>query len=302
MRVFLVGGTGYIGRAVTREFLARGHEPVVLARSAASEEKLPDEGVTFVRGDLSDSALLREQAAVADAVVYLAVAGLQGATEDDLAAVPLLLNELAGSGRPFVLTSGLGVYSGMDRPVVSTEDPLTGVSPAQQWRADLEATVLAGASQGVRSVVVRPAIVYGGGSASGLLTGYLTHVAEGNAPFMLGGGGNQIPTVHVDDLARAYADAVEAAPAGTVLDVVGGSVLGYDLARAVGAAAGSSLEPEQYDIGQARDALGFAGVALGLDLNVSVWPLASLLDWSAREPSLLLELKRGLIPAPRPAE
>jgi nucleoside-diphosphate-sugar epimerase len=300
MKVFLVGGTGYIGRAVTREFLARGHQPVVLARSAASEEKLPDAGVAFVRGDLSDRALLKEQAAAADAVIYLAVGGLQGPTDDDLAAVALLLDELSGSGRPFVLTSGLGVYSGMERPVMSAEDPLTGVAPAQQWRADLEGTVLAGASRGVRSIVVRPAIAYGRGSASPLLTGYLRHVAAGNPPFMLGGGGNQIPTVHVEDLARAYAAAVETAPAGTVLDVVGGSVLGYDLARAVGAAAGSSAAPEHYDVGQAREALGFPGVALGLDLNVSAWPLASLLDWSAREPSLLLELKRGLIPAPRP--
>jgi nucleoside-diphosphate-sugar epimerase len=256
--------------------------------------------VTFVRGDLSDLAVLKEQAALADAVIYLAVAGLQGATAEDLAAVPLLLDELSGRGRPFVLTSGLGVYSGMGRPVVSAEDPLTGVAPAQQWRADLEETVLAGASRGVRSIVVRPAIAYGEGSASPLLTGYLRHVAAGNPPFMLGGGGNQIPTVHVRDLARAYADAVEEAPAGTVLDVVGGSVLGYDLARAVGAAAGSTAAPEHFDIGQARDALGFAGIALGLDLNVSAWPLARLLDWSAREPSLLLELKKGLIPAPRP--
>jgi nucleoside-diphosphate-sugar epimerase len=302
MKVFLIGGTGYIGGAVARALLAKGHEPVVLARSAASEEKLPRDGITFVRGDVASRTVLQEQAAAADAVIYLAIGGLQGPSEDDLAALKLLLGELSGSGRPLVLTSGLGVYAGMDRPYLSAADPLTGVAPAQQWRADLEEMVLAGAADGVRSLVLRPAIVYGRGGASPLLTGYLRYVAAGNAPYVLNGGGNQVPTVHIDDLARAYVAAVEGAPAGTVLDVVGGSVLGYDLARAVGAAAGSAADPDHFDVPQALAALGPAGVVLGSDLRVSAWPLADLLDWTAQGPSVLLELKQGLIPAPRPAD
>src|SRR5260370_26752032 len=68
MRVPATGGTGYPGRAVVEELAARGHEPVVFARSARASG-LPG---TLVDGDVRDRDALGRAAAACDAVSRLA--------------------------------------------------------------------------------------------------------------------------------------------------------------------------------------------------------------------------------------
>jgi farnesol dehydrogenase len=68
MRVLVTGGTGYLGRAVVQELAARGHEPVVFARSAMTSG-LPG---TLVDGDVRNREALERAAAACDAVAHLA--------------------------------------------------------------------------------------------------------------------------------------------------------------------------------------------------------------------------------------
>ena len=50
MNVFIIGGSGYIGRSVTRQILAEGHNVTALARSETSAARLPMGAVRVVRG------------------------------------------------------------------------------------------------------------------------------------------------------------------------------------------------------------------------------------------------------------
>ena len=68
MKVLVTGGTGYLGRAIVRAVTARGHEPVVFARSA-SRSGLPGR---LVDGDIRDRAALRAAAIGCDAVCHSA--------------------------------------------------------------------------------------------------------------------------------------------------------------------------------------------------------------------------------------
>src|SRR5689334_16837633 len=52
MRVFLTGGTGLIGRRLTRELIARGDTPVILSRQADKARLNPAlRGAEIVQGD-----------------------------------------------------------------------------------------------------------------------------------------------------------------------------------------------------------------------------------------------------------
>jgi farnesol dehydrogenase len=68
MRVLVTGGTGYLGGAMVRALLARGHEPVVFARSASAAGL----SVRTIDGDVRDRAAVRHAADGVDAVIHAA--------------------------------------------------------------------------------------------------------------------------------------------------------------------------------------------------------------------------------------
>jgi uncharacterized protein YbjT (DUF2867 family) len=68
-RVFISGGTGYLGRALTAQLLAGGHRVLVLARRG-SEGKVPA-GAVAVPGDALDAATFSARLEDADTLVHL---------------------------------------------------------------------------------------------------------------------------------------------------------------------------------------------------------------------------------------
>lgn len=191
------------------------------------------------------------------------------------------------------MTSGLGVYAGHPASLVDEETPLNAPVPAQAARVALEGRVRAAAARDVRTVVLRPAHVYGHGQSGVFTRMQLEYAARTGAGAYVGEGAVPYGTVHVDDLAVAYLAALERAPAGALYNVVGSTLPTREVATAVSHAVGAagrtvSLAPEE-----AHAAWGaLAGLLVGGQTVLGV-KAAVELAWTPRSPSLTYELAHG---------
>ena len=288
MRVFVTGATGYIGVAVAERLRAAGHEVEGLARTDAAGQKLLRAGVHPVRGDFSDPARLAAAARAADGVISLAT------TYDpavDGPAVDAMLDALAGSGKPLVYTSGIWSHGDTGGRVV---DETTPPSPAElvAWRVAVEDRVLAAAERNVRSVVIRPAIVYGRGG--GIPAGFAESARKEGAARFVGTGENRWPFVHVDDLADLYLAALERAPAGTLLLATAGPAISVrEVAEAASRGASAGGRTAATPLTEARRTMGPYADALVLDQQASGRRAEALLGWRPHRPGVLEEMEHG---------
>jgi len=208
MRVFVTGAVGFIGSATTKELIANGHQVVGLARSDENVAALRKLGAEVHRGSLQDLESLKTGAANADGVIHLAFihdfAKFAENGQIDKRAIEAMGDALAGTNKPFIVTSGTGLIS---PGKVATED-MRPAATAYTPRVS-EQVGLAYGSRGVRAMAIRLPQVHGGGGKAGLIT-FLLDIAreKGVAPYV-GDGSDRWPSAHRLDVARLYRLALE---------------------------------------------------------------------------------------------
>ena len=299
MRVFVTGGSGWIGSALVPELIAAGHEVTGLARSEASAAALTEAGARVHRGDLDDLDGLRGAAGASDGVIHLAfnvdiaLAGdFQGAVDADRRAVGALGESLTGSDRPLVTASVTVVLApgqvGTERDAL---DPATAGGPRS--RLATEEVGLAFASLGVRSSVVRlPPTCHGDGD-NGFLKILVDVARDKGASGFIGDGSNRWPAVHRLDAAHMFRLALEKAPAGSALHAVADE--GVPI-RTIAEAIGRHLDVPVVSVpaDKASEHFGqLAGFLLAADNPVSSALTRELLGWQPRHPGLIDDLDKG---------
>jgi nucleoside-diphosphate-sugar epimerase len=288
MQIFLTGATGYIGTAVADRLRAAGHKLTGLARSDSAASRLTAAGIQPVRGDFSTPATVGAASRASDGVISMAT------TYDanvDGPAIDAILDALAGSNKPFIYTSGIWSHGDTAGAVVD-EDSTPRPAALVKWRQAVEDRVREGARRGIRTVVIRPAIVYGRGG--GIPAGFVQSAREEGSARYIGSGANRWPTVHVDDLADLYLLALERAPAGTLLlGVAGPSRAVRDIAAAASRGAGAEGRTVAWPLEEARQKLGAYADALVMDQQASGRLAQELLGWKPHRPDMLEDVERG---------
>jgi nucleoside-diphosphate-sugar epimerase len=292
VRVFVTGATGFIGSAVTRELIDAGHQVVGLARSDQAAASLKAAGAEVHRGALDDLDSLRSGAAASDGVVHLAFANVDASTDyaascqADVRAIEALGETLAGSDRPFAVTSvtvllATGHLGTEDTPISTTH-----------LRGAPERAALAFASRGVRVSAVRlPPSVHGTGDR-GFVPTLIGIAREKGVSAYVGDGSNRWPAVHRLDAAQLYRLALETAPAGARLHAVAEEGVPLrDIADIIGRHLGlpvTARSPEEAD-----GHFSWLARFVSLDNPVSSVLTQKRLGWHPARPGLVPDLEEG---------
>lgn len=293
MRVFVTGATGYIGSAVVAELQAAGHSILGLARNEEADAKLAKAGVEAHRGELTDLDALAAGAQACDGVAHLAFIHDFSQYEEngriDHRAVSAIADALAGSDKPFVITSGITVAA-PGRTV--TEDDAATLDSPSAVRTPSEEAVLAAADRGVRSSIVRlPTSVHGPGDTA-FVPAMVGIAKKAGVSAYVGAGTNRWPAVHRLDAARLFRLALEKAPSGTRLHGVGEEgVMTRAIAEVIGEGLGVPVRSISED--EAKAHFDWLAMFAVIDSPGSSAKTRALLDWEPREKGLLADMRES---------
>ena len=289
MRIFLTGATGFIGSHIIPELLGAGHQVLGLTRSEAGEKTLIEAGAEPWRGTLEDLDRLRRGAAQADAVIHCAFdhdfSNFVANCQKDQRVIRAMGEALAGSDRPFVITSGTGM--GTKEPgKPATEDVINVDNPNPRVISEVTGNELLEA--GLRVMVVRLPQVHDT-RKQGLISPLAQIARQKGVSAYVGEGRNVWPAGHVLDVARLYRLAVEQGTAGERFNAVGEEgIPARDIAEALGKGLGVpvvSLSPDQ-----AQEHFGWMGMFVGMSMPASSGWTQKRLGWKPKERGLLADL------------
>ncbi|GAA4154011.1 SDR family oxidoreductase [Leifsonia shinshuensis] len=289
MRIFVTGGSGWIGSAVIPELVAHGHSVLALARSDASAAAVEAGGAEALRGDLVDTGLLRSATAESEAVIHLAYRhdlGQAGGAEADARAIEAFTETAAGSGTRILVT---GATISVPGRAATEEDELVPAGPVAARTANLRNALAAARSGAPVSLVMIPRTVHGTGERHGFIPQLIARARATGVSAYVGDGSNRWPAVHIADAATLYRLAVESAPAGSVLNAVGEEgVRVRDIAETIGRRLGIPAEPRP------AAELGMPlGAVLAGDMPASSALTRRLLGWTPTHPGLLEDIGLG---------
>lgn len=299
MRVFVTGASGHIGLPVVRDLLAAKHEVVGLARSETSAERIVSAGAEVLRTNLDDLDGLRDAARKADGVIHLAFkhdiafsGDFMGAITADLRTVEAIGDALAGSGKPFVNTTGTMLLAHSVRGRAGTEDDQgqEGGNPS----VASEQISLAFAKRGVRTSIVRLApTVHSSLDHHGFIPMIVAAARKNGFSAYVGDGSARWPAVHTLDAARLYRLALEAAPAGSRLHAAAEEGVPFrSIAEAI--ARGLKVPAKSVSAEKMGELLGgFVGPITQLDNLTSSARTRELLGWRPTHAGLLADIAEG---------
>src|SRR5690554_5275983 len=111
MRVFVTGGTGWVGSRVVDELLDGGHQVLGLSRSQKGAQSLVAKDADVLCGTLDDLERLAEAAGSADGVIHIAFnhdfSTFAENIEQERRAIEAMGEALVGTDKSFLVTSGL---------------------------------------------------------------------------------------------------------------------------------------------------------------------------------------------------
>jgi nucleoside-diphosphate-sugar epimerase len=233
--------------------------------------------------------------AAADGVIHTAIEYSARCAQLDATAIETLLTPTDRTDRFFIYTSGVWILGSTASPA----DESAPVNPAEisAWRAPHEQRVIEAGGGGLRTMVVRPGIVYGG--SRGIVADLFKDAAN-SLIRVVGAGDNHWPLIYDRDLGDLYLRlAVNAQATGIYHANDEGDERVNDLVAAIAGHVNTRSSIRHVPIAEARKKMGPYADALALDQIVRS-PRARALGWhpslhsvAGNAPRLFEEWRRG---------
>jgi nucleoside-diphosphate-sugar epimerase len=214
MRVFVTGGSGFVGQHVLRRLVGEGHQVSALVRSDRSGAVVRSAGAAPVRGDMAglvaDSAGAPWTAALegVDAVIHVAAYMEFWGPDEPFRRANLeptinLHRAAAAAGvTRFVLVSAASVSSGTQRAAVVDESTDVGRPNIAYSRVKLatERALIAASTPTMTTVILRPPFIWGAGMTT---VNEMVDAAKAGQFMWIDQGRHTMDFIHVDNLAYA---------------------------------------------------------------------------------------------------
>jgi nucleoside-diphosphate-sugar epimerase len=214
MRIFVTGGSGFVGQHVVRRLVSHGHQVSALARSDRAADVVREAGADPVRGDLADLVTgdrqphwlqaLHEAEAVVHGAAYMEFWGSDETFRKANLEPSVALHRAAADAgvTRFVLISAASVASGTQRAPIVDERTDEGRPNIAYSRVKLatERILLGAPTPTMTTVALRPPFIWGAGMST--VAQFAAAVDAGQFTW-IDHGRHTVDFVHVENLAEA---------------------------------------------------------------------------------------------------
>jgi len=310
MKIFVTGGSGFIGSHLVPKLIERGHSVTCIVRDPAKAGKLAQTGATLAQGDVTERDSLREPMRGSDVVFHLAgwyafgnldkakmqAVNVDGARNTLEAAVELDVPKI-------IHTSTVGVFGNTRGKIVDEtyrveKDAMGSEYERTKWAAHYEVAVPL-QKTGAPVIIVQPGGVTGPGDTGPHTSAYDFYLQKTTVMF---GEASGLTWAHVDDIADGHILAMEKGRVGESY-IIAGPSLTYRQAMEMWEKIAGLPAPRLWAPGWVAGGLSAAlGLfeRLGLSLPLSSESLGSLNDYTFYGSAE--KAKRELGWQPRPIE
>lgn len=302
MKLFVTGGTGFIGSVVVDELIQHGHQVVGLARSDKSASRLEKAGAEVIRGDLENLEALKRGSKESDGVIHLGFihdfANYSHCCKIDGIAIDAIISELKGTNKPFVGAADFaGVVNGTGKIIYETDKPVVDTNSDDSLRTANEIKILESHKKEIRSIVIRlPPTVHGandhGAGDQAFIPELIKISKEKKVSYFIGDGKNIWSAIHRNDAAVLFRLATEKGLAGRAYHAVHENIETKKIAEAIGKLINVPVKSGESSM--VTKELGFVGGVFAMDVNASVEiTKKDLGPWEPKESGLLEDIEKN---------
>jgi nucleoside-diphosphate-sugar epimerase len=215
MRILVTGGTGFTGKALVKRLLEEGHQVVALDyKEGLKTDELRNWGAEVIIGSVTDRAVVEKSLRGVDVVHHLAAAFRELNVPDSYyrevnvgGTVNVLEAAFSQGVKKFIYCSTCGVHGNIDHPPGGEDAPIHPADYYQATKYEAEPLVHDYFKRGLKTVILRPAAIYGPGDPERFYMIY-KRVAGGRFP-MFGSGKTYYHPLYIDNLIDAFMLAME---------------------------------------------------------------------------------------------
>ncbi|MFW6327934.1 MAG: NAD-dependent epimerase/dehydratase family protein [Bacteroidota bacterium] len=221
MKIFIIGGSGFLGSYLIPQLVAKKHEVTVLSRSPEKREEVEKKGAKVIIGNILNPDTFEKEMGDPDWIILMAMPVINFGKRIPGRLFRVLTNyatlyfhntmKLAENhNSSLILTSGAG-FQTTNNEVADEKWPTRrkGIAELGKYTDVLMNKELE--KKNTRTIVMMPGQIYGNG---GVFKSFIYRQTLRGRFRIVGKGDNYIPRVHVADCADAYVKAIEKKPYG----------------------------------------------------------------------------------------